>query len=75
MTQQPVFDRSPQARSEARSRDSQGSDVRTRTSTSTSDMADFIGVPVESVDQAELAKQLTQGWSRDIPIGSGEGRR
>jgi RNA polymerase sigma-B factor len=36
---------------------------------SRSDLADFLGVPADTVDQARLAQGLYQGWSLDVPVG------
>ena len=36
---------------------------------SRSDLAAFLGVPVDTVDQARLAQGLYQGWSLDAPVG------
>jgi len=36
---------------------------------SRSDLADFLGVPADTVDQARLAEGLYQGWSLDAPVG------
>ena len=36
---------------------------------SRSDLADFLGVPADTLDQARLAQGLYQGWSLDVPLG------
>lgn len=33
------------------------------------ELADFLGVPAETIDQAHLAQRLYQGWSLDMPVG------
>lgn len=35
---------------------------------SRSDLADFLEVPPETIDQAQLAQGLYQGWSLDVPV-------
>jgi len=36
---------------------------------SRSDLADFLGVTADTVDQAQLAQGLYRGWSLDAPVG------
>jgi RNA polymerase sigma-B factor len=36
---------------------------------SSADLADFLGVPADTIDQARLAEGLYQGWSLDISLG------
>jgi RNA polymerase sigma-B factor len=36
---------------------------------STSDLAEFLDVPAETVKEAQLAQGLYQGWSLDVPVG------
>jgi RNA polymerase sigma-B factor len=36
---------------------------------SSTDLADFLGVPAGTIDQAKLAEGLYQGWSLDVSLG------